>query len=125
MTQELNIKFKNLEEITTYANSHRKTLVIFDDYVLDVSTFQCHHPGGGLLLKNKNLKSVDEEMKFHHPLSLVMANSMVIGSYKKEISRMIDPEQPLMPQVWNLNNEEYMKVINSPHWLFVPTPRMF
>lgn len=30
-------------------------------------------------------------MKFHHPLSLRMANSMIIGSFKKEISRFIDP----------------------------------
>lgn len=38
---------------------------------------------------------------------------------------MIDPDKALMPQVWNMNHEEYLKVINSPHWLFVNSPRMF
>jgi hypothetical protein len=71
---------------------------------LDVSSFQGHHPGGGVMLKNKNLKSIDEEMKFHHPLTLIMANSMVIGSLKKEISRIIEPDQPLMPQIWKLDH---------------------
>jgi hypothetical protein len=64
-------------------------------------------------------------MKFHHPLTLIMANSMVIGSFKKEISRIIDPTLPFMPQIWDLDKDSYMKVINSPHWLFVPSPRMF
>lgn len=77
------------------------------------------------MLRNNNLKNVDEQMKFHHPLTLIMANSMVIGTFKKEISRIIHPDQPLMPQIWNLDHESYMKVINSPHWLFVPSPRMF
>lgn len=30
-----------------------------------------------------------------------------------------------MPQIWDLDKQSYMKVINSPHWLFVPSPRMF
>lgn len=77
------------------------------------------------MLRNVNLKNIDEQMKFHHPLTLIMANSMVIGTFKKEISRIIDPERPLMPQIWHLDHESYMKVINSPHWLFVPSPRMF
>jgi 4-hydroxysphinganine ceramide fatty acyl 2-hydroxylase len=93
--------------------------------VLDVTTFAEHHPGGGVLLQNKNLKSIDEQMKFHHPLTLIMANSMVIGTFRKEISRIIDPEKPLLAQIWDLDHESYMKVINSPHWLFVPSPRMF
>jgi 4-hydroxysphinganine ceramide fatty acyl 2-hydroxylase len=90
-----------------------------------VTTFATHHPGGGVLLRNFNLKNVDEQMKFHHPLTLMMANSMVIGTFKKEISRIINPDQPLLPQIWNLDHESYLKVINSPHWLFVPSPRMF
>lgn len=104
MSEEINIKFKNCEEVAAYSEKNEKTLVILDDYVLDVSSFQCHHPGGAVLLKNKNLKSVDEEMKFHHPLTLIMANTMVIGSFKKEIERLIDPDLPLMPQIWKLSN---------------------
>jgi hypothetical protein len=122
---EAALKFKNLEEVRAYSEEMEKTLVILDDYVLDVSTFQCHHPGGAVLLRNKNLQAVDQEMAFHHPLSLTMANSMVVGSFKKEVSRLIDPNLPLMTQVWGLNRENYLNIINSPHWLFVPSPRMF
>jgi hypothetical protein len=64
-------------------------------------------------------------MKFHHPLTLTYANSMAIGSFKKEISRIIDPSQPFMKQIWNLDHDNYLKVVNSPHWLFEPSPRMF
>jgi len=52
---DYNMKFKTLEEVKSYASKTEKTLLILDDYVLDVSTFQCHHPGGGYLLENKNL----------------------------------------------------------------------
>lgn len=38
---------------------------------------------------------------------------------------MIDPEKVLLPQIWNLTEEQYNTIINSPHWLFVPSPRMF
>ena len=78
-----------------------------------------------MLLRNKNVKKIDEEMRFHHPLTLIMANSMVIGSFKKEIARIIRPDEPLLPQIWDLDEQSYMKIINSPHWLFVPSPRMF
>ena len=64
-------------------------------------------------------------MKFHHPLTLIMANSMVVGTFKKEIKRIIDPDLPLMPQIWKLDHDDYLKVVDSPHWLFVPSPRMF
>ena len=64
-------------------------------------------------------------MKFHHPLTLVMANTMVIGSFKDEIKRIIDPEKSLMSQIWNLDHQNYLKIVDSPHWLFVPSPRMF
>ena len=60
-----------------------KTMVILDDYVLDISSFQTHHPGGGALLRQKHLQTIDQEMKFHHPLTLKMANTMIIGSFKK------------------------------------------
>jgi hypothetical protein len=64
-------------------------------------------------------------MKFHHPLSLNMANSMAIGSLKQDFDRLIDPRQPLLKQVWNLDEANYLKIINSPMWLFIPSPRMF
>lgn len=54
-----------------------------------------------------------------------MANSMVVGTFRKEIERMIDPDVALMPQIWNMDHESYLKVIDSPHWLFVNSPRMF
>lgn len=57
---ELNMKFKNMDEVSAYSKASEKTLVVLDDYILDVSTFQCHHPGGGVLLKNKNLQTIDE-----------------------------------------------------------------
>lgn len=57
---ELNMKFKNMDEVSAYSKANEKTLVVLDDYILDVSTFQCHHPGGGVLLKNKNLQTIDE-----------------------------------------------------------------
>lgn len=100
-------------------------MLVLDDYILDVTTFASHHPGGGAMLSKSNLKNIAEQMKFHHPLTLIMANSMVVGSFKKEITRIIDPTLPFMPQIWDLDRESYMKVINSPHWLFVPSPRMF
>lgn len=56
------------------------------------------------MLRNNNLKNVDEQMKFHHPLTMIMANSMVIGTYKKEISRVINPDKPLLPQIWDLDH---------------------
>ena len=38
---------------------------------------------------------------------------------------MIDPDKALLPQIWNMDHETYLKVIDSPHWLFVNSPRMF
>lgn len=58
-------------------------------------------------------------MQFHHPLTVVMANTMAIGSFRKEIERIVNPDQPLSPQIWNIDKETYMKLINSPHWMFV------
>lgn len=78
--------------------------MILDDYILDVTTFSDHHPGGGILLRNNSSKSINEQMKFHHPLTLIMANSMVIGSFKKQITRIISPEKPLLPQIWDLDH---------------------
>lgn len=53
--------------------------------MLDVTTFHAHHPGGGVLLRNSHLKDIEEELKFHHPLTVTMADTMAIGSFKKEI----------------------------------------
>ena len=78
-----------------------------------------------MLLRNNQLKEISQQMKFHHPLSMVMANTMVIGSFKREISRLIDPDKPLLSQIWTLNHQQYLEVVASPHWLFVPSPRMF
>ena len=50
---------------------------------------------------------------------------MVIGSFKKDLTRIITPELPLMTQVWELNHEQYLSVVDSPYWLFCPSPRMF
>lgn len=38
---------------------------------------------------------------------------------------MISPDIALLPQVWDMDHETYLKVIDSPHWLFVNSPRMF
>jgi hypothetical protein len=54
-----------------------------------------------------------------------MADSLVIGSFSKEINKLINPNKPLMQQVWNLTHQQYLTLVNSPHWLFVDSPRMF
>lgn len=64
-------------------------------------------------------------MKFHHPLTLELANSMTVGSFRRDIERIIHPDRPLLRQIWEISHENYMKVMYSPHWLFVPSPRMF
>lgn len=33
---------------------------------------------------------------------------MVIGTFKKDLTRLITPELPLMTQVWELNHEQYL-----------------
>ena len=55
-------------------NSNNKTLLLYDDYILDVTSFNPHHPGGGLLLRNNNLTDISEQMKFHHPLTVKYGN---------------------------------------------------
>jgi len=50
---------------------------------------------------------------------------MVIGSFKRDLTRLITPDQPLMSQIWRLNHQEYLDVVESPYWLFCPSPRMF
>jgi 4-hydroxysphinganine ceramide fatty acyl 2-hydroxylase len=92
---------------------------------MDATTFASHHPGGAGLILNYQSKDVSEQMKGHHPLSLKMADSLIIGGFKKEISKYINPDKPLMDQVWDMDHETYLKIVESPHWLFVPSPRMF
>lgn len=31
-------------------------------------------------------------MQFHHPLTVVMANTMAIGSFRKDIERIVNPD---------------------------------
>lgn len=98
--KDINLAFESVEQVRSYAEREEKVLLILDDYVLDVTSFNSHHPGGGVLLRNKQLQDIKEEMKFHHPLTLIMANTMAIGSFRKEIHRLVDPDKPLSPQIW-------------------------
>lgn len=93
--------------------------------MLDATTFAKHHPGGEGLILNYRSKDITDQMKGHFPLSLMMANTMVIGSFEKEVRRVIDPNQPLMPQIWGMDHDSYLKLVESPHWLFTESPRMF
>lgn len=69
--------------MSEYANKNNSVLVVYDDYVLDVTSFANHHPGGsGLILHYKNT-DITSKMGEHHSLSLVMADSMVIGTFEK------------------------------------------
>ncbi len=90
-----------------------------NDKILDVTTFASHHPGGSVFLRNNQLKNIAEDMKFHQPLTITMANTMAIGSFKNDISRLIQPDEPLMPQIWKTDHKTYLKIVDSPHWLFV------
>lgn len=72
-----------------------------------------------------NGRDITEEFKPHKALSFKFADSMAIGSLKNEIKRELDYEQPLMPQIWRMSHDQYIKIINYPHWLFIESPRMF
>lgn len=125
MQAALDIQFKNTEQVQSYARTHQRTLLILDHAVLDVTTFAPHHPGGQALLHTHNLERVDEQLQFHHPLTLRLADSMAIGSLKKELTHLVDPNQALLSQLWNLTHEQYLTLIHSPQWLLEPSPRMF
>lgn len=58
-----------------------------------------------MLLSNSKFKNIDQEMSFHHPLTIEMANTMAIGTFKTEISRIIEPDKPLLTQIWGLTHE--------------------
>ena len=119
------IKFNSLQEVRDYAKRSDRDLLLLDDTLLDVTTFAPHHPGGSLLLRSRRGQDIAEVMQWHHPLTLTMASTMAVGSFRKEIERVITPERGFMGQIWALSQEEYMRVVHSPHWLFVPSPRMF
>lgn len=50
---------------------------------------------------------------------------MVIGFIGKEKERILDYTEPLAKQIWRLDRETYNKVVEWPHWFFVPSPRLF
>ena len=56
------LKFKTLEEVKSYAEQEGKVLVLHDHKILDCTSFLSHHPGGGLLIKNHELKDIKEQM---------------------------------------------------------------
>jgi cytochrome b involved in lipid metabolism len=101
---EKDIKFKSEEEMKQYAEKNNALLVVFDGYVLDATSFAKHHPGGMGLILNYSRKDVTDVLNSHQPLSLIMANSMVIGTFEKEIKRLINPDQALLPQIWGMDH---------------------
>lgn len=60
-------------------------LVVNDTYVLDVTNFTKRHPGGSSLITHYASKDISDDMKGHFPLSFKLADSMAIGSLKKDI----------------------------------------
>jgi cytochrome b involved in lipid metabolism len=52
------IKFESLSQVEEYALKNKKILLVYDDYVLDATSFACHHPGGPGLIKNFQTKNV-------------------------------------------------------------------
>ena len=126
------MKFESIEQVDKFAAENNKVLVINGDEVLDVTTFAKHHPGkevfysgGAGLILNYKSKDIAQELKTHHVLSYRLADSLVVGSFTNEIKKLIDPAKPLMGQIWDLNHQQYLELVNSPHWLFVDSPRMF
>ena len=55
---EKNLKFKNLTEVEEYAGKNNRVLVVFDNYVLDATSFAKHHPGGAGLILNYSSKDI-------------------------------------------------------------------
>ena len=74
---------------------------------------------------NYQNKDVSEAFRLHYELTYKMADSMVIGSFQRDLTRLITPELPLMTQIWKLDHQQYLEVVDSPYWLFCPSPRMF
>ena len=76
------------------------------------------------MLNYKN-SDISDLFKGHYELSYKVADSMAIGAFTSELSKVVDFKEPLMPQVWKMDQEEYIQLVKSPHWMFVPTPRLF
>jgi cytochrome b involved in lipid metabolism len=100
MSGSKHIKFECMDEVRAYAEREGKTLLLHNGLILDVSTFQDHHPGGQLLMNNYHLKNVEDKMSFHQPLSSFLAESMAIGSFDRDIDRLVDPNRCLGDQIW-------------------------
>lgn len=49
---DINIKFENQQQVSDYAAKNNKVLVVFNDRVLDATSFAQHHPGGAGLIRN-------------------------------------------------------------------------
>lgn len=105
------IKFSNLEQVNDLSAKASLNLMTFDGYVIDPTTFTPHHPGGPEIIANYAGKDITAEMQDHHPRSLQLAQSMVIGSFGKEINSFLDPRKPLASQIWSLSQEDYIKVV--------------
>jgi cytochrome b involved in lipid metabolism len=104
-------KFSNLEQVNALASENKLNLMTFDGFVLDPTTFAPHHPGGSEIIANFKGKDITAEMQDHHPRSLQLAQSMVVGSFGKEINSLLDPRKPLASQIWSLSQEDYIKVV--------------
>ncbi len=43
-------------------------------------------------------------MNEHHPLSKHVANSMAIGTLDKDVKKVIEPNNPLFIQIWEMDH---------------------
>lgn len=97
-------KFTSMQELRDFAKNSERDLLVLEDRVIDVTTFAPHHPGGAVLLRNFKGEDVSEQMQFHHPLTLELANSMTVGSFRNDIQRIIVPDRPLVKQMWEISH---------------------
>ena len=98
---------------------------MYDTYLLDVTEFPEHHPGGAHLITSCKSSDIGDKMAGHFPLTLKLATSMSIGTMEKEIKEYIDRDAPILPQIWNIDHDTYQKIIHLPHWIFSISPKMF
>lgn len=50
--------FQSFDEIEEFANAKNRMLVVYDSYVLDVTEFATHHPGGAHLISRFSSKDL-------------------------------------------------------------------